>query len=99
MIVLKHNPMLLGVNHFYQILVEKLDKLEQLGNTRCHPLSAEIICDRKRQLVMSDSIVMQAQSVEKAKLDCTLDTAFLLIPLIKNYLVNLIRKISKVVDK
>jgi hypothetical protein len=89
-IVEKYNPLSLGVKPLFDILVEQQLQLGSLTNSGVgHPLSPTIKQDRKRMRNLCGAIVTQSRAIEKANLPTTSEAAYLILPLVKKYLLNI----------
>ena len=86
-IVEKHDPQVIGVKPFYDLLKALEPQLSVLTEPRiAHPLTPTIDDDRKRAKNLCLAIGLQIRAVHRAKVASTEASLYLIAPLAKKYL-------------
>jgi hypothetical protein len=86
-IVAKHDPQVMGVKPFYDLLKALEPQLSLLTTPRiAHPLTPDIQKDIRRANELSLAIVTQLKAVEQSKLEAYKAPFLLISPLAKQYL-------------
>ena len=98
-IVEKHNPVTLGIEPIYNLLVDNQSQLGLLSVNRTgHPLTGSIRNYRARRNDLGKAIVIQLRAVEKANVSVHQDSVFKLKPLISGLLMKINTVNSKTAD-
>ena len=88
-IVERHDPQVMGVKPFYDLLNATEPQLGLLTATRiAHPLTPNIATDDKRARELCLAIVTQLRAVSKSKVAVYESALFMMEPLAKKYLAN-----------
>ena len=96
-IVERHNPVIMGVELYFTLLVEQQEQLVFFADPRVsHPLSDAIITDRKRMVELCKAIVHQARTVKSSASETISVAAALIAPLITMYLMKIVWYIPNV---
>lgn len=97
-IVQKHDPVVLSIKPFFDLLSEKETQLSQYSEPRQHPLSKLIDNDRKQRNDLVRAIEYQMNGVEKSKVSALTEAGSLIRPLITKYLNNFRQNNTKTAD-
>ena len=96
-IVERHNPVAMGVEPYFTLLVEQQEQQESFANPRVsHPLSDTIKNDRKRIVELCKAIVHQSRTVKSSASETISVAAAVIAPLITMYLMKIDRYIPNV---
>jgi len=98
-IVGKHDPLALGLEPIYNLLVDSQSQLGLLSRSNTsHPLTSSISKNRVRRNELGKAIVIQLRAVEIANVSVQRKSVLKLKPLILNHLVNIDTHNSKKSD-
>ena len=96
-IVERRNPVALGVEPFFNLLLEGQSQLTMFSNNAgSHPLTEVILNDRSQVISLANSIELQFRGVEKGKIGVVAGAVLLVKPAVKQlvFLYNLSSKIA-----
>jgi len=98
-IVQKHDPVVLSIQPFFDLLSEKETQLSLYSEPRQHPLTQLIVSERKRRDDLVKAIEYQMNAVEKSKVSSLTEANSLILPLTTKYLTNFRLNNTKTADE